>query len=83
MFSVYLTSAQKEDRESWRRSILHRFDRGPFNLVYKFITGDETWVCCYNPEKNNNRWLAYLKMSRLPQKLFIKKKPKQKGGWTF
>lgn len=77
-----LISIQKEDRVRCCRSTQNRFDRGSSHLVYKIITGNETWVYCYDSEKSNSRLFWSLRMSWLRQKLFVKKL-KQRDGRHF
>lgn len=45
-----LTESQKKARVDWCRKNIERFDRGQSNHVYDIVTGDETWIYCYEPE---------------------------------
>lgn len=45
-----LTPEQKEQRVEWCHFMLEKFDRGRSKCVYDIVTGDETWICCYEPE---------------------------------
>lgn len=45
-----LTEAQKQARVNWCKETLKKFDEGNAKSVYKFVTGDETWIFSYKPE---------------------------------
>ncbi|GBP76350.1 hypothetical protein EVAR_52992_1 [Eumeta japonica] len=45
-----LTKAQKTDRVTLCNPMLNRFKDGVLNLVWDIVTGDETWIYCYNPK---------------------------------
>lgn len=45
-----LTEDQKTDRVTWCRAMLTRFNEGASNLVWDIVTGDETWIYCYDPK---------------------------------
>ena len=53
-----LTVAQKKARVDWCKEILKKYNRGVSKDVYKIVTGDESWICAYEPEtkqKKNKR----------------------------
>lgn len=45
-----LTEAQKEARVKWCKENPKKFRRGKSNMVYNIVTGDESWIYCYEPE---------------------------------
>ena len=45
-----LTQQQKDARVAWCHEMLRRFDRGTSNLVWEVVSGDETWIYCFDPE---------------------------------
>lgn len=45
-----LTPEQKEQRVEWCHFMLDKFNHGRSKRVYDIVTGDETWICCYEPE---------------------------------
>lgn len=48
-----LTEEQKSARVNWCRSALQRFDRGSSNAVYNIVSGDESWIYSYEPERKH------------------------------
>lgn len=48
-----LTEVQKKARVTWSLAMLKRFAGGSSNLVWNIVTGDETWIYCYEPETKN------------------------------
>ena len=63
-----LTVEQKRNRVQWCRSMLERFDRGKSNAVWEIVSGDETWVYCFDPEtkQQSQQWIPV--GQRPPQK---------------
>ena len=45
-----LTQQQKDARVAWCHEMLRRFDKGTSNLVWEVVSGDETWIYCFDPE---------------------------------
>lgn len=45
-----LTPDQKEARVKWCQEMLKKFDRGRSKRTDDIVTGDETWIYCYEPE---------------------------------
>jgi len=45
-----LTQAQKEARVKWCKVNLKKYMRGKSKLVYNIVTGDESWIYCYETE---------------------------------
>ena len=63
-----LTREQKRNRVQWCRSMLERFDGGKSNAVWEIVSGDETWVYCFDPEtkQQSQQWIPV--GQRPPQK---------------
>ena len=63
-----LTGEQKWNRVQWCRSMLERIDRGKSNAVWEIVSGDETWVYCFDPEtkQQSQQWIPV--GQRPPQK---------------
>ncbi|CAH2014762.1 unnamed protein product, partial [Acanthoscelides obtectus] len=51
-----LTEKQKAARVNWCQQTLDRFNSGNSRNVYCIVSGDESWIYCYEPE--NKRQLA-------------------------
>jgi len=45
-----LTEEQQQKRVHWCHFMLDKFDGGRSNAVWDIISGDETWVYCFDPE---------------------------------
>ncbi|UYV79208.1 hypothetical protein LAZ67_17001512 [Cordylochernes scorpioides] len=58
-----LTIQQKENRVDVAKKMLEMVEENP-NWKGKVITGDETWVHGYDPEKNANPWSGKEKMNQ-------------------
>ncbi|CAG9122400.1 unnamed protein product [Plutella xylostella] len=48
-----LTEEQKSARVNWCRSALQRFNGGSSNDVYNIVSGDESWIYSYEPERKH------------------------------
>lgn len=48
-----LTEEQKATRVDWCRSTLERFDGGKSKAVYNIVSGDESWIYSYEPERKS------------------------------
>ena len=46
-----LTKTQKDARVDWCKQMLNKFNRGASKDVYKIVTGDESWIYAYEPER--------------------------------
>ena len=79
----HLTPVQKEYRVQWCRSTLDRFRRGSSNLVYNIITGDETWVYCYDPEKKQQSAVWVFENESAPTKVVREKSRNKKMVASF
>ncbi|CAH2006642.1 unnamed protein product [Acanthoscelides obtectus] len=45
-----LTEEQKAARVNWCQNTLDRFNSGNSKNVYSIVSGDESWIYCYEPE---------------------------------
>ena len=45
-----LSEEQKRGRVDWSTHMLRKFDGGRSPRVWDIVTGDETWVCQYDPD---------------------------------
>ena len=45
-----LTNAQKKVRVYWCKEMLEKYENGASKDVFKIVTGDESWICAYEPE---------------------------------
>ena len=45
-----LSIVQKKPRVDWSKEILQKHDRGASKHFYDILTGDESWICAYEPE---------------------------------
>lgn len=45
-----LTQEQKDARVKWCREMLARFDGGRSRTVWEIVSGDESWICSFDPE---------------------------------
>ena len=63
-----LTEEQKQKRVHWCHFMLDKFDGGRSNSVWDIMSGDETWVYCFDPEtkQQSQQWIAV--GQRPPQK---------------
>lgn len=48
-----LTEEHKAVRVDWCRKVLNRFDGGKSNAVYNIVSGDESWIYSYEPERKH------------------------------
>eukprot|EP00112_Aurelia_sp_Birch-Aquarium-sp1_P013402 Seg2844.1 transcript_id=Seg2844.1/GoldUCD/mRNA.D3Y31 product="Mariner Mos1 transposase" protein_id=Seg2844.1/GoldUCD/D3Y31 len=63
-----LTGEQERNRVQWCHSMLERFDGVKSNGVWEIVSGDETWVYCFDPEtkQQSQQWIPV--GQRPPQK---------------
>ena len=54
-----LTREQKEFRAQCSISLVHMFDEDPEGFRFRYVSGDETWIFCYDPElkRASMQWL--------------------------
>ncbi|CAH1972707.1 unnamed protein product [Acanthoscelides obtectus] len=59
---ILVTEEQKAARVDWCQKTLDRFNSGNSKYVYSIVSGDESWIYCYEPE--NKRQSAPTKVIR-------------------
>lgn len=64
-----LTDAQKKARVDWCRKILDKFNQGASNLVYNIVTGDESWIYAYEPERKGQSTVWVFQCEECPTKV--------------
>ena len=59
--SRWIPHAQKKARVDWSQEMLQKYDRGASKHVYDFVTGDESWICEYEPESKQQStvWVSH------------------------
>lgn len=63
-----VTNEQMQARDSWCQEMLIKFDSGTSKHFYKVFTGDETWICQFDPEtKKDNFQFECLKIKKHQQ----------------
>lgn len=65
----YLTEAQKLRRVDWCREMIKKFNGGDSNAVFDILTGDESWIYCYDPETKRQSAQWVFPSEDLPTKL--------------
>ncbi|KAJ0171150.1 hypothetical protein K1T71_013349 [Dendrolimus kikuchii] len=65
----YLTEAQKLRRVDWCREMIQRFNGGDSKAVFDILTGDESWIYCYDPETKRQSAQWVFPSEELPTKL--------------
>ena len=68
-----MTTAQKNVRVDWCKAMLGKYDGSASKDVYKIITGDESWICAYEPETKQQSIAWSLNQSQIQRKLFVEK----------
>lgn len=48
-----LKDDQKKARVKWCKEMIDRFRKGASNAVYNIVTGDESWIYSYEPERKS------------------------------
>jgi histone-lysine N-methyltransferase SETMAR len=64
-----LTEDQKRLRVEWCRKMMKKFDGGQSLAVYNIVTGDETWVYCFEPERKSQSAEWVFPFEDLPTKV--------------
>ena len=64
-----LTEDQKKARVDWCKLMLVKFDMGKSNKVSQIITGDETWIYSYEPERKSQSQVWVLPGESAPTKV--------------
>lgn len=64
-----LTEDQKKGRVKWCKEMRKRFNSGLSNHVYDIVTGDETWIYSYEPERKNQSAVWVFQNEQKPTKV--------------
>lgn len=64
-----LSEDQKRLRVKWCRKMIKKFDGGQSMAVYNIVTGDETWVYCFEPERKSQSAEWVFPFEELPTKV--------------
>lgn len=64
-----LTEAQKKARVDWCREMLKKFVGGASKNVYKIVTGDESWIYAYEPERKGQSTVWVFQFEEKPTKV--------------
>lgn len=64
-----LTEAQKLRRVDWCREMIQKFNGGDSNAVFDILTGDESWIYCYDPETKRQSAQWVFPSEELPTKV--------------
>lgn len=70
-FPHLLTDGQKRARVDWCRKTISKYNCGASKAVYSVVTGDESWIYAYEPEKKANRQFGCFNVKQSQQKLFV------------
>lgn len=64
-----LTPEQKHARVEWCKKMLLKYDHGLSNAVYDIVTGDETWIYSYIPERKQQSYVWVFEGEDKPTKI--------------
>ena len=64
-----LTDDQKKNRVDWCRQMLKKFAGGAFKNVYSIVTGDESWIYAYEPERKGQSTVWVFQDEQNPTKV--------------
>ena len=66
-----LTEEQKQKRVHRCHLMLDKFDGGRSNAIWDIVTGDETWVYCFDPEtkQQSQEWIS---VGQRPPQTFLR-----------
>ncbi|GBP42038.1 Mariner Mos1 transposase [Eumeta japonica] len=64
-----LTSEHKRTRVDWCKKMLLKYDYGRSNATYDIVTGDETWIYGYMPERKQQSSVLVFEDDSKPTKL--------------
>ncbi|GBP42731.1 hypothetical protein EVAR_23369_1 [Eumeta japonica] len=72
-----LTEGQKLRRVNWCRDMMQRFGGGDSNVVYNMVTGDESWIYCYDYEtkRQSAQWVfPFEELTKIKRGRSVRKK---------
>ncbi|CAK1593242.1 unnamed protein product [Parnassius mnemosyne] len=78
-----LSEDQKAVRVDWCRNTLQRFNRGKSNVVYNIVSGDESWIYSYEPERIHQSAVRVFEDEVKPTKVVRSRSVSKKMVATF
>jgi len=64
-----LTDAQKHARVDWFRKMISKYNCGASKAVYSIVTGDESWIYAYEPERKGQSTVWVFQSEAKPTKV--------------
>ncbi|CAH1988155.1 unnamed protein product [Acanthoscelides obtectus] len=64
-----LTEEQKAARVNWCQKTLDRFNSGNSKYVYSIVSGDESWIYCYEPENKRQSAVWVIRSRSVSKKM--------------
>lgn len=64
-----LTEAQKMDRVNWCQEMINKYKNGKSKNVYDIVTGDESWIYEYEPERKCQSTVWVFQFENAPTKI--------------
>ncbi|CAH2013730.1 unnamed protein product [Acanthoscelides obtectus] len=78
-----LTEEQKAARVNWCQKTLDRFNSGNSKNVYSIVSGDESWIYCYEPENKRQSDVLVFQGEEKPTKVIRSRSVSKKMVATF
>ncbi|CAH1979967.1 unnamed protein product [Acanthoscelides obtectus] len=78
-----LTEEQKAARVNWCQKTLDRFNSGNSKNVYSIVSGDESWIYCYEPEDKRQSAVWVFQGEEKPTKVIRSRSVSKKMVATF
>ncbi|CAH2002225.1 unnamed protein product [Acanthoscelides obtectus] len=78
-----LTEEQKAARDNWCQKTLDRFNSGNSKNVYRIVSGDESWIYCYEPENTRQSAVWVFQGEEKPTKVIRSGSVSKKMVATF
>ncbi|CAH2003130.1 unnamed protein product, partial [Acanthoscelides obtectus] len=74
---------QKAARVNWCQKTFDRFNSGNSNNVYSIVSGDESWIYCYDPENKRQMVVWVFQGEETPTKVIRSRSVSKKMVATF
>ncbi|CAH2011290.1 unnamed protein product [Acanthoscelides obtectus] len=78
-----LSEEQKAARVNWCQKPLDRLNSGNSKNVYSIVSGDESWICCYEPENKRQSAVWVFQGEEKPTKVIRSRSVSKKMAATF
>ncbi|CAH2007705.1 unnamed protein product [Acanthoscelides obtectus] len=75
--------SQKAARVNWCQKPLDRLNSGNSKNVYSIVSGDESWICCYEPENKRQSAVWVFQGEEKPTKVIRSRSVSKKMAATF